>query len=174
MIRRAEKKDAPFIAQVHVASWQSTYRGIVPDVYLDKMSVDRRVEYWSSVLDKPQSKQELLLLEFDGDIVGFANGGPNRERKYPFDGEIYAIYLLQHVQGLGYGKEMVFQLVDAFKDQGYQSMLVWALQDNPAVKFYERLGAKHLESKEIQIGGVPLMECALGWNDVGIESLLRK
>ncbi|NMM51093.1 GNAT family N-acetyltransferase [Paenibacillus aquistagni] len=166
MIRRAEATDAEAIAQVHVASWQSTYRGIVPDIYLDNMSVERRVEYWGSILSKPLYEHELIVLEQQGQVVGFANGGPNRERKYRYDAEIYALYLLQRVQGQGYGKAMVHQLIESFSREGYRSMLVWALKDNPAVQFYERLGAKPIEQKEIMIGGIALMECALGWGDL--------
>src|SRR5687767_3602644 len=41
-IRPALPSDARAIADVHVRTWQSTYRGIVPDAYLDALSVDER------------------------------------------------------------------------------------------------------------------------------------
>jgi hypothetical protein len=45
-------------------------------------------------------------------------------------------------------------------------MVVWVLEQNPAVRFYEKIGAQHLASKQIEIGGVPLSEIALGWSDL--------
>jgi hypothetical protein len=45
-------------------------------------------------------------------------------------------------------------------------MLAWVLERNPAVRFYEKAGAQHLESKRIEIGGVSLSEIALGWSDL--------
>jgi hypothetical protein len=41
-IRRASQSDARAIAEVHVASWRETYRGIVPDAFLDALSVAER------------------------------------------------------------------------------------------------------------------------------------
>jgi len=40
LIRRARADDAAGIAQVHVASWRSTYPGMVPDSYLLGLSTD--------------------------------------------------------------------------------------------------------------------------------------
>jgi hypothetical protein len=45
-------------------------------------------------------------------------------------------------------------------------MLVWVLEQNPAVRFYEKAGAQRLMSKQIEIGGVHLPELALGWPDL--------
>ena len=45
-------------------------------------------------------------------------------------------------------------------------MLVWVLEQNPAVHFYEKSGARYLMSKQIDIGGVQLCEIALGWPDL--------
>jgi hypothetical protein len=45
-------------------------------------------------------------------------------------------------------------------------MLVWVLEQNPAVRFYEKTGAEHLMSKQIEIGGISLTELALGWPDL--------
>ena len=35
MIRPATLNDAPEIARVHVASWRSTYQGLLPDDFLE-------------------------------------------------------------------------------------------------------------------------------------------
>jgi hypothetical protein len=42
-------------------------------------------------------------------------------------------------------------------------MLVWALEANPAVEFYKRLGAIPVTRKRIDIGGKDLSDLALGW-----------
>jgi hypothetical protein len=41
-------------------------------------------------------------------------------------------------------------------------MLVWVLEQSPAVRFYEKPGAEHLMSKQIEIGGISQTELALG------------
>ena len=42
-------------------------------------------------------------------------------------------------------------------------MLVWVLEQNPAVSFYEHLGAVLIARKVINIGGADLQELAFGW-----------
>jgi hypothetical protein len=42
-------------------------------------------------------------------------------------------------------------------------MVLWVLKENPAVKFYERMGGKLIARKPIEIGGAQLEEVAFGW-----------
>jgi hypothetical protein len=53
LIRDALQTDAAGIARVHVNSWRSTYRGIVPDQFLDSLSLERREQYWHDLLSDP-------------------------------------------------------------------------------------------------------------------------
>lgn len=57
MLRLATVDDASAIGHVHVESWRSTYRGLMPDAVLDKLLVEQRTNFWRKVLeqDKPQS-----------------------------------------------------------------------------------------------------------------------
>jgi len=45
-------------------------------------------------------------------------------------------------------------------------MALWALIDNPACRFYERLGGVTAFEVEIEIGGKRLPEAAYGWPDI--------
>ena len=45
-IRPATSGDAPGIARVQVLTWQQTYRGILPDPFLDGLDVERSAESW--------------------------------------------------------------------------------------------------------------------------------
>jgi len=42
-------------------------------------------------------------------------------------------------------------------------MLVWVLEGNDAMYFYEAMGAKKVDAKEIKIGGKTYTEIAYGW-----------
>ena len=50
--------------------------------------------------------------------------------------------------------------------EGMRSMLLWVLVENPNRGFYERLGGKRLEEKQITIDGERLTEVAYGWADL--------
>src|SRR6185503_12417634 len=108
-IRRAEPRDAAGIAAVHVASWQSTYPGIIDQAYIDRLSVDERTAAWELRLRGETSPTpDVLVSESPArGIVGFASGGPIRHPEPGFDGELYAIYLRHEVQKAGVGRRLI-------------------------------------------------------------------
>lgn len=167
-IRTATNEDAGSIAQVHVESWRTTYRGIVPDSVLDSLTVERRETFWENILSDQASGTMTLVAENDaGEIVGFASGGQQREADLQhYDGELYAIYLLESAQRQGIGRQLVLDLVSRLYQGGFQRLIVWVLKDNPAGHFYEALGGKLVTEKTVNIGGVDLIETAYGWEDI--------
>lgn len=96
------------------------------------------------------------------EVVGFVSGGALREQERGDDGELYTIYLLDRAQGLGLGKVLVKTLSSALASDGFKTMLVWVLKQNPAIRFYEYLGAIQVSGKEIEIGGPNLQEISFG------------
>ena len=166
-MRPATVEDAPALAQVHVASWHETYRGLVPDEYLDGLSVEERTERWRSRLSGADPGAFTLVAEDDsGRMVGFATGGPGRQGDPVYTGELYAIYLLQAAQRAGLGRRLVQAVVERLLAMGHRSMLVWTLAANPSRGFYERLGGQPIRSTVINIGGAEVEDVAYGWTDI--------
>jgi GNAT superfamily N-acetyltransferase len=85
------------------------------------------------------------------------------EKLDEYDAELYAIYLLRERQRQGIGRTLGLALASALQTSGFTSMIVWVLEQNPSVSFYERLGAVQIARKIINIGGADLQELALGW-----------
>ena len=164
IIRKTKLEDAAGIAKVHVDGWRTTYKGIVPDTYLDNLSYESRERMWISGIEQ----DNVYIAEDDnGQIVGFASGGKERTGKYDrYVGELYAIYLLEGQQGKGLGRKLVQTVVDDLKEKKLNSMLIWALKENPACRFYEMLGGKQIDTAEIEIEGKKLSEIAYGWDDL--------
>ena len=166
-IRTATVQDAAAIAQVHVESWRTTYTGIVPDEFLAQLSAEQREQFWRQVLQDPGSQTVVYVAEMASrGVIGFASGGPERSGDPVYPGELYAIYLLAQHQGRGIGRQLAMALVNRLTQNGITALLLWALADNPARKFYERLGGQPVYEKAVTIGGVPLVEVAYGWRDV--------
>lgn len=169
-IRAAIPEDAAGIAHVHVATWRSTYRGLLPDELLANLSEERRADWWRQQAEvaRQDRRQGVLLVavEEGGEVAGFASAGPEREPDSGFEGELYAIYLLEEHQGQGIGRRLFELVVDHFRGQGCRSMRVWVLEGNPAQGFYERLGGKQLETKVLQIGGESYNEIAYYWDSL--------
>ena len=162
MIRPATLEDATAIARVHVASWQSTYRGMLPDEFLASLSETGYAERWKRVIGDGSSK---VYVAEDGDeVVGFASGGRERAGETGYTGELYAIYVIDAAQRRGFGRELVRATVAGLRDLGLDDMIIWVLRDNqPARSFYERLGGVYIRGQPITIGSVTLEEVSYGW-----------
>lgn len=167
-VRAAEMRDALAIAHVHVDTWRSNYHGIVTEEYLSNLTYESRQRYWGDALNDP-TRQSVFVAEDDKDeVVGFAACGPAREKKETFDGELYAIYVLQNAQGKGLGKMLVLDVARDLRARGFRSMLVWVLEKNPSKGFYERLGGEPVAEKNAVIGGKNLRELGFGWTDLDL------
>ena len=167
LIRRADIHDAAGIGRVHAESWRATYRGIVPDEYLDAIDVAEWSERQRRRLAEAPDGVASLVAEAEGRIVGWAVGGPNRESEPELAGELYAIYLLPGHQRRGTGLKLTAATVRCLMDGGMESMVVWVLAANqPARRFYEALGASYCQEREVEIAGAKLIEVAYGWPDL--------
>ena len=164
IIRPARTEDAAGVAAVQVASWRTTYPGIVPDDYLAGMNVETATQRWVANLAAEEALN--FVAEDASGIFGFVSGGRLREPVGEYDAELWAIYLLEEKQGSGVGRRLVQTLADALLAAGYRSMIVWVLQENSAVNFYKRMGAAAVTGKMIVIGGVVLPDLALGWREL--------
>ena len=166
-VRLARVDDARAIAEVHVASWRTTYKGIFPDALLDSLSVDKREQSWRETLAVPEPNSvTLVACNVDGSIVGFISGGAERTGRLGYEGELYAIYLLQLAQRQGLGTLLVQHFVGELRARGFGSMAVWVLAANPFRKFYEALGGKVVAEQQIERGGQSFTESAYGWQDL--------
>jgi GNAT superfamily N-acetyltransferase len=173
IVREAELADALAIAHVHVDSWRTTYRGIVPDDYLAGLSYDRRAATWANILGDRAGVSFVYVAEDDGGaVVGFVSGGPIRDAIPDYDGELYAIYLLEPFHRRDIGRQLVAAAAGPLLREGVRSVAVWVLAENPSRAFYEALGGRAVAEKPVEIGGVPLREIAYGWADVN-ELLAR-
>jgi GNAT superfamily N-acetyltransferase len=152
------------MARVHVASWKTTYAGIVPQSYLDALNVADREARWRAGLETGGTIA--LVAEDETGIFGFVDGGALRMPIGDYDGEMYAIYLLAERQKQGVGSALLRELAERLRDAGYRTMAVWALEQNPACRFYERMGAVRIAEQTVEIGGLTLPEVALGWSDI--------
>ncbi|MBD2460209.1 GNAT family N-acetyltransferase [Oscillatoria sp. FACHB-1407] len=167
MIRPATPDDIAAIARVHVDAWRTTYRGIVPDRYLEEMSYKKSEARWQQWFTITANFHHIVVaLNASDEVIGFANGGAERTKHPTFGGELYAIYILQAYQRQGYGRGLVGAIATQLEQSGFSSMLVWALINNPACRFYEQLGGQPIKQQSINIGGKDLVEVAYGWADI--------
>lgn len=105
IVRAADVDDARAIARVHVDTWRSTYTGIIPQDYLDGMTIENRTLVWARLLQRGGPSFPTLVSEdHDRRIIGFVSGGPLRHRDSRYQAEISSLYVLPgHQRGATMG-----------------------------------------------------------------------
>lgn len=163
-VREATLGDADGIARAHTDSWQSSYRGILPDTVLDRIDVGQRAETRRRIL-RDRSIYQLVAYDLTHhDIVGFCDAGPSR-RHVPYAGELYAIYIVQRAKRYGLGQDMFERVQAQLVREGMRSMIVWVLDNNHhARRFYEAMGGRVGSRLSSTVGGFPIVELSYVWD----------
>lgn len=161
VIRPAVVADAPAIAQVHVATWQTTYRGIMPDAYLDALPAtqgESRLRMWTSRLTRRPEKEVILAAYAGPQVIGFLSGGPSRDEPKACEGEVYAIYVLPPWQRKRVGTKLFVAGMAALKALGLPTVSLWVAKGNAAAAFYGKMGGVPDIEKMDFIGGASVPE----------------
>ncbi|WP_188207246.1 GNAT family N-acetyltransferase [Alkalibacillus aidingensis] len=164
-IREATISDATGIGKVHVDAWITTYKGIVPDEYLDRLTYEKRTRLWESNISKED--QYICVAETnDNEIVGFASGGKRVTNHLDHSGDLTSIYILKEYQGQGIGKGLMKQMFTKFTELGYKTIFVEVLESNESRFFYEGFNAKFYEKTTITIQDKELDLLIYQWKDI--------
>ncbi|MBE0600495.1 MAG: GNAT family N-acetyltransferase [Firmicutes bacterium] len=140
VFRAATPDDAPAMVRLVTVAWQTAYRGILSDAYLDGIDpAVRTPRVRESILTDPRFWY--YVLEQDGDIVGVSGLCALPDEDLRGAGEIKVFYIRPDKQGQGLGKLMMRHALDALMDRGFPRAALWVLTDNrPARAFYEAMG----------------------------------
>ena len=163
-IREAHPDDAEDIAKVHVATWQSAYRDMVPAEFLVALSanLERRTEWWRVQIGSAQPPRHTFVAVDDEEMVGFADIGPSRDPDAdPLEvGELNAIYILPSAWGRGVGQALMARSFAHLVAAGFSLATLWVLEENArARRFYEAAGWRVDGSARVEpIGGVSVRE----------------
>ena len=141
-IRVAELSDSEGIARVHTRSWQSAYRGLLPDEWLAALQWEDRKIRWDAILSSRARGAVYVAANSQDEIAGFASIGPSRDEDFDQDRvhELYAIYLTPEYWGKGIGTALFRAVMKEVPDTA-QRLELWVLEDNiRGRRFYESLG----------------------------------
>ena len=141
-IKEAGFDDLHDLAQVHVESWQQAYIGLVPQEYLDSLSIDARQKKWEEIFPSNIAENKHLYIAYDdGQAVGFISFGPNRDERKGGFAEIYAVYLLRKCWGKGIGYMLFEKTTQKLLKDGITKAYLWALSTNQnALASYKKWG----------------------------------
>ncbi|GHF45219.1 N-acetyltransferase [Streptomyces griseosporeus] len=160
-VREMALEDCDRVAEIRVRGWQSAYRGLMPQAYLDAMSVAEDAERHRARFTGGDGSVTNLVAQDEGGVVGWACHGPYRDgERRTADAELYAIYVDPAHYGTGVGRLLLAESVRRCSAAGHARMFLWVLKDNTrARRFYERAGFTADGAEEpFEVQGVPVPE----------------
>lgn len=162
-LREPDVSDAVAIARVHVRAWQVAYGGgLMPDEYLESLSVEQRAGMWRQTLERPLGPRRARLVSEDehGAIVGFILVGPVGGDEAASDGELFAINVDPDHWGTGVGTALHHAGMDRLREAEFGRALLSVHSGNArARRFYENHGwyCDDLERRE-EVMGIEVRE----------------
>lgn len=150
MIRTATIDDAEKVAKIKIEGWQTAYRGIIDDNFLDNMDINEEIEKRKNNIE---NGVDIIVAELNNEIVGFC-----LYRNYIKDPESYpnancelsSLYVKSSLKRKGIGTKLMQHVIQKLQNQGKTQMILGCLKENyPSRAFYEKMGGKVLKTEKI-------------------------
>lgn len=155
-LRPATPADAALIASIHSASWQATYRGLLPDAFLDSEVAHERAAHWVARMTAPGGERRTVqIAQLDDAAVGFvcAEQQPDSAWGVLLDN----LHALPAHQGIGVGSLLMRAARDWARARGETQLYLYVLDGNlPAIGFYERQGWQFVGAEPDRMGGIDI------------------
>ncbi|THY10039.1 hypothetical protein D6D01_09438 [Aureobasidium pullulans] len=169
-VRVATTLDAETIAYIHVTAWQAAYVNIVPQAYLDALTVNDKITMWKRILSDPVKASNILVAEHndpkgtakDTHLLGFASFGDadefasNEDLRYDGakSGELRAIYVDPRAWSKGAGQCLWRATQQRFTEAKVTIVVVSTFAKNErAIRFYQAAGFAKSDAGNTEIGG---------------------
>jgi len=137
-VRLATPEDAEVVANIRVITYQTSYRGYLPDNFLDSLKIDENV----TQMTEEYLKDGLMYLATDKDKpVAYAHITDRGNDIF----EIDALYCHPDYQRKDAGRLLVNTLCQMKRGQGFKHCTISTLKDGPSIAFYEKMGFKKLD-----------------------------
>jgi ribosomal protein S18 acetylase RimI-like enzyme len=165
-IRVAKVEDLALIAKIRIDNWRITYKGLLPQSFLDDLDYEKETQSWHT-FSQMERHHVFVAIDENESIMGFVG-------IRPFDsemtiGEIHALHTSEEFRGKGAGKALIYHSAKLFKSQNIKEMRLWVIVGNDnATAIYEHLGAEtYIERVDI-INSTDVPEIGMKWNDLNV------
>jgi len=137
-------------------AWREAYRGVVPDDYLDGLSIVQSESQWTKRLEA--GEPEVFVAEESHRVINRVHLGATRdENAGPRTGEIYGVNVLPSHWSMGAGRALCRYAQQRLVELGYSRVTLWTLSANSrAIRLYQHLGFSAGPEASIEIGGKSL------------------
>jgi GNAT superfamily N-acetyltransferase len=177
-LRPAISDDAEAVAQLHIENWRNTYRGMMPDWYLDGSITEERMILWKTRLSAIANEQQYVVIaEISRKIAGFACILLDEEPEW--GACLDNLHVLPQLRRSGIGRALFSKVTQwVLTTKPGWPIHLWVFESNiNARNFYDSLGGKIILVKDKQVlEDVRVQSCLYLWYDLNalLESLCRK
>ncbi len=149
LIRKNILEDQAQMARIKVDGWRNAYDQIIASQYLNSLDYEAQTERYIRSFE--EYKDLVLVAVKDDEILGYSCFDSKDDMKY--DSELVSLYIKPEYIGHGIGTSLFRETAKELYQQNKNNMIVWCLKENTkAIKFYEHLGGKNVETKITKIG----------------------
>jgi len=155
-IFKADMEDSGNIASLIKAGWNTAYKGLILNKYLDNMDVERMTENWKESIKRGQ---DIYVYKERDEILGVIRFGKAEDASLKNVGEVLVLYIKPEEKRKGIGTKLFTFAKNELIKQGYKEMVIWCLKGNmQGINFYKKMGGKHIGEREYEIRGIKIME----------------
>ena len=164
IIRDAVYDDIDKIAKLYISNWKETYKGLLPEDYLNSLTKEYAVEKWNKYL---KNKNHIFVAYEGNEFLGFvASKKDDNEEGYWY---LDSLHITKNSRGKGIGTKLIYKVGKYALTNGYQCMSICIVKGNDSAKsIYKKLGAVHYKYFIDDFGGVKSNSEKLIWENLNV------
>jgi L-amino acid N-acyltransferase YncA len=166
LIRQITDNDVPAIADIYNNNWETTYRNLLPDSFLDGMTREHSIDKWLKHI-RTSSHGGFVALNENNQVIGFSayKPYPDLENCILLD----SLHITASAQGKGIGKALILAIGKYAFTSGYKKMAICIIKGNDRAEgIYTHLGARFYKDFIDSFEGTPSNSTLLVWDDLSI------
>ena len=162
-IREANAEDMELIANLYVMNWKKTYVGLLPDNFLNGLTVNDGINKWQEYLTK--EKHRIFVAYENENFLGFSACKEDEELKNCL--YLDSLHVSETSRGKGVGTKLINTVGSYAYIKGYEHMSICIVKGNDKAKrIYEKMGAKHYKDFIDYFGDTESNSEKLIWNNL--------
>jgi GNAT superfamily N-acetyltransferase len=133
----------------------------IPKVVVDSVSIEEREARWEERMKGASSDDTILVVDRDGEVVGFASAGPTHDTSTEAGvAEIYELFVHPEAIGTGVGGALITGMLSKLRGGGFRTVTLWVVEGNDrARRSYGRQGFRPDGSTKIaRMSGAEVIE----------------
>ena len=153
-IKKPNIEDAREIGILIKEGWNTAYKGLIDDDFLNNLDVERLTNRWTKCIE---DNKNVLVYKEENKVLGVIEFGKSETNND--NGEIQVLYVKPEEKRKGIGTKLFDTAKQELLKQRYKYLDVWCLDKNTiGENFYTKSGGKKTKNRIYKVNGLDLNE----------------